>query len=162
MAEENKKSDSMPKDLMGILGYYLVKKTPFQIPDNAKEWIVKFVPWITTVLLIVGFIGFIPYPVGVLGLMGLYTGWANIVLYGYGYGLTGFWFIFIVLILQMGLEVAALPGLFARKISGWTLLFYSQVVSIVYSLVSGDIFGAIVSALVGFYVLFQIREKYVK
>ena len=41
-----------PKDLIGFLDFYLVKKAPFQIPDGAREWIVKFGPWITVVLLI--------------------------------------------------------------------------------------------------------------
>ena len=41
-----------PKDLIGFLDFYLVKKAPFQIPDGGREWIVKFGPWITVVLLI--------------------------------------------------------------------------------------------------------------
>ena len=41
-----------PKDLVGFLDFYLVKQAPFQIPDGGREWIVKFGPWITVVLLI--------------------------------------------------------------------------------------------------------------
>ena len=41
-----------PKDLVGFLDLYLVKQAPFQIPDGGREWIVKFGPWITVVLLI--------------------------------------------------------------------------------------------------------------
>src|SRR5688572_3390229 len=41
-----------PKDLIGFLDFYLVKKAPFQIPDAGRELIVKFGPWITVVLLI--------------------------------------------------------------------------------------------------------------
>ena len=41
-----------PKDLIGFLDFYLVKQAPFQIPDGGREWIVKFGPWITVVLLI--------------------------------------------------------------------------------------------------------------
>ena len=41
-----------PKDLIGFLDFYLVQKAPFQLPDNAKEWIVKYGPWIAIVLLI--------------------------------------------------------------------------------------------------------------
>ena len=64
-----------PKDLIGFLDFYLVKKAPFQIPDGAKEWIVKFGPWITVVLLILTLpillfalgIGAIFMPVGGVG-----------------------------------------------------------------------------------------------
>lgn len=80
---------------------------------------------------------------------------------GYGYA-TGFGLAAIVLIVQLGLQVAALPGLFARKMSGWTLLFYADIISFVYSIIQGQYFSAIVGALVGFYILFQIREKYTK
>ena len=38
--------------MIGFLDFYLVKKAPFQIPDGGREWIVKFGPWITVVLLI--------------------------------------------------------------------------------------------------------------
>ena len=54
----------------------------------------------------------------------------------------------------------ALPGLFARKMSGWTLLFYAQVVSVIGSLLALNILGALVFGLIWFYVLFQIRPLY--
>jgi len=73
-----------------------------------------------------------------------------------------YWAGIAVLVLQLGLEIAALPGLFARKMMGWTLLFYSQIVSFVYSMVSGSYISAIIGALIGLYILFQIREKYSK
>ncbi len=41
-----------PKDLIGFLDFYLVRKAPFQLPDNVREWIVKFGPWIALVLLV--------------------------------------------------------------------------------------------------------------
>ena len=48
----NAPATEAPKDLIGFLDFYLVKKAPFQLPDAAKEIIVKFGPWITVVLLI--------------------------------------------------------------------------------------------------------------
>jgi hypothetical protein len=152
MAEETKKTESAPKDVMGFLEYYLVTKAPFQIPDNAKEWIVKYGPWITVVLLALALPGLLI----IFGIGAALTPFA-----GYAYG-TGFGLAAIVLIVQLGLELAALPGLFARKMMGWTLLFYSQIISLVYGLLNGNIFGALISALVGFYLLFQIRSKYSK
>src|SRR5688500_15253331 len=109
-----------PKDLIGFLDFYLVKKAPFAIPDGGREWIVKFGPWITVVLLILT----LPLLLVALGL-----GTMVIPFGGVGYA-TGFGLATIVLIAEIGLMVAALPGLFARKMAGWRLLFYSQLVGI--------------------------------
>jgi len=41
-----------PKDLIGFLDYYFVKKAPFQIPQTGRAWLVQAAPWIVVVLLI--------------------------------------------------------------------------------------------------------------
>ena len=66
----------------------------------------------------------------------------------------------IALIVQIGLTVAALPGLFARKMAGWRLLFYSQLTGLAFSILSGSIIGGLIGALIGLYVLFQVRGLY--
>jgi hypothetical protein len=139
-----------PKDLIGFLDFYLVKKAPFQIPDNAKEWIVQWGPWITVVLLVLA----LPPLLVVLGI-----GAAIMPFGGIGYA-TGFTYLTIVLIAQLGLTVAALPGLFARKMAGWQLLFYAQILSFAFSLLSGRLVGAILGALISMYLLFQVRPLY--
>jgi hypothetical protein len=143
-------TNQAPKDLIGFLDFYLVQKAPFQIPDNAKEWIVQYGPWITVVLLVLA----LPPLLIVLGL-----GAALMPFGGIGYA-TGFTYLTIVLLAQLGLMVAALPGLFARKMSGWQLLFYAQIASFVFSLLSGALVGAIVGALISMYLLFQVRSLY--
>ena len=139
-----------PKDLIGFLDYYLVKKAPFQIPDAGREWIVKFGPWITVVLLILT----LPILLFALGLGTILIPFA-----GLGHA-TGFGFLTLVILAEIGLMIAALPGLFARKMSGWTLLFYSQLISIVYSLLSGSIVGGLLMGLISLYILFQVRPLY--
>ena len=71
----------------------------------------------------------------------------------------GFGLLTLLLIVELGLMIAALPGLFARKMAGWRLLFYSQLVSIVFTaeryIVSGLLFGVI-----SLYILFQVRPLY--
>ena len=149
MAEEKSQA---PKDLMGFLDYWLVKKAPFQIPEGGKEWIVKWGPWINLVL-IIWFL---------LSMLATYSLFSNSMLggfFGYPHGTT-YWLSIAILVAQFILQAMALPGLFARKIRGWTLLFYSETVSIIYGLVTGNFLSVIVGALVGFYVLFQIRAKY--
>ena len=143
-------STAAPKDLIGFLDYYLVQKAPFQIPPGGREWIVKYGPWITVVLLIL----MLPPLLFVLGI-----GTALMPFGGIGYA-TGFTYLTVVLIAEIGLTLAALPGLFARKMSGWRLLFYAQIVSLVFSLLSGSIIGGIIGALIGMYILFQVRPLY--
>ena len=58
------------------------------------------------------------------------------------------------------MTLMALPGLFARKMSGWTLLFYSRLVSIVARALAGAIVSALVVGVISLYVLFQVRSLY--
>jgi hypothetical protein len=139
-----------PKDIIGFLDFYLVQKAPFQIPENAKEWIVQYGPWITVVLLVLA----LPPLLLVLGI-----GSALMPFGGIGYA-TAFTYLTIVLIAELGLMVAALPGLFARKMSGWQLLFYAQILSFVFSLLSGAVVGAVLGVVISMYVLFQVRPLY--
>ena len=138
------------KDLIAFLDLYLVQKAPFQIPQNVKEWIVKFGPWITVVLLVLT----LPALLFALGLGAVVLPFG-----GVAYA-RGFTLVTIMLLVQIGLMVAALPGLFARKMSGWRLLFYSQIAAFLFSLLGGSIVGAIIGAVIGLYILFQIRTLY--
>jgi hypothetical protein len=138
-----------PKDLIGFLDFYLVKKAPFQIPDGAKEWIVKWGPWISLVILIV----FLPVVLLGLGISTFFWPLA-------GVAASGLAFAWIFLLVDLGLIVASLPGLFARKMSGWNLAFYARIAEVLYWLLSLSIVNALLSALIGLYILFQIREKY--
>jgi hypothetical protein len=139
-----------PKDLMGFLDYYLVQKAPFQIPDAGREWIVKYGPWITLVLLIIS----LPAVLFILGVGTAFMPFAGIE-YGTGFGIAA-----LFLLVQLGLTAASLPGLFARKMSGWNLLFYGRIVGAVGSLLVGAIVGALVGLLISLYILFQIRPLY--
>ena len=139
-----------PKDPIEFLDHYLVKKAPFQIPDGGREAIVKFGPWIVVVLLVLS----LPALLVILGVGTL------VVPFGGAGAATGFGLAAIGLCVQLALQAMALPGLFARKMSGWRLMFYATVASVVTSLLSGAIVSAIIGALIGFYVLFQVRGLY--
>ena len=139
-----------PKDLVGFLDFYLVKQAPFQIPDGGREWIVKFGPWITVVLLILT----LPILLFALGLGAILIPFG-----GVGYA-SGFGVLTLFVIVELGLMIAALPGLFARKMAGWQLLFYSQLVSIAYNILSGHIVSGLLFGLIALYILFQVRPLY--
>ena len=142
-------AEQPPKDLIGFLDFYLVKKAPFQIPEGGREWIVQYGPWISIVLMVL----LLPVVLLALGLGAVLLPFAGTAAPGLGIGLLG-------AVVQIGLNIAALPGLFARKIAGWNLLFYSQIVGLVVSLLQLQIIGGIIGALISFYILFQVRTKY--
>ena len=137
--------------LIATLDEYLVKKAPFQLPDSVKELLVKFGPWISLVLLVV----LVPLLLVALGLGTIFMPFG-----GVGYA-TGFGLAAIFALVQIVLLAMALPGLFSRKKSAWTLVFYEQLVGLLGSLLTGAILGGIIGAIIGLYFLFQLREKYV-
>jgi hypothetical protein len=143
-------TEQPPKDLVGFLDYYLVKKAPFQLPDNVKEWLVQYGPWITIVVLVLT----LPALLALLGLGAVLVPFGAV-----GYG-ASFGLLAIGLVVEIALTVMALPGLFARKMSGWTLLLYARLVSIVAHLLAGAIVSALVGGLISLYVLFQVRPLY--
>ena len=151
MAEQGQTTtEQAPKDPIGFLDYYLVTKAPIQIPDNVKEWLVRYGPWITIVVLVLT----LPALLVVLGLGAILVPFAAV-----GYG-TGFSLFAIGVAVEVVLTVMALPGLFARKMSGWTFLFYARLVSILARLLAGAVVSALVVGLISLYVLFQVRTLY--
>jgi hypothetical protein len=138
------------QDLIGFLDFYLVTKAPFQVPDGGREVIVRFGPWITVVLLILT----LPLLLFGLGLGAIYIPFGGI-----GYA-SRFGVLTIFVVVQVGLMIAALPGLFSRKMAGWRMLFYSQLIAIVYNVLSGNIVGGLLFGLIALYILFQIRQLY--
>jgi hypothetical protein len=144
-------TEQAPKDLIGFLDFYLVKKAPFQLPDGVREAIVRFGPWIAVVLLVL----MLPFILFALGIGTLFLPFAATTYYG-GYVYLGLVFALI----QLALTVLALPGLFARKMSGWRMALYARLVAIAGGLVSFAWVGAILGGLIGLYILMQIRGLY--
>lgn len=148
----NKTTDNPLYQLENLLEEYLVRKAPFQIPDNGKEIIVKFLPWIIVIFLVPA--------IGLLfTLLGLTAVTAPFAAMGGYYAGTNM--IYIILSLAAAvLEIIALPGLFKPAEKGWRMLFYSTLVSLVAGLVGGTPVAALIGAVISFYILFQIKEKY--
>lgn len=143
-------AEQAPKDVIGMLEFYLVKKAPFQIPDAGREFIVKFGPWIALVLMVIT----LPFLLFALGLGTIFSPFAGME-YAAGFGLTA-----ILILAQFVMRAIALPGLFARKMSGWNMMFYSTIVGLIASLVVGNIIGGLLGTLIALYIEFQVRSKY--
>lgn len=78
---------------------------------------------------------------------------------------TGFYRLFfspsrITFLISVILIIVALPGLFKKSLQSWQLLFYSALVYLLGRMLSFDIYGFIISSLIYFYILFQIKSYY--
>ena len=139
--------------LEAVLNKYMVEKAPFALPMGLKEFVVKVSPYLViifaamsaiAVLAVFGFSSaFVPY-----AMMG-----------GYGFG-TGVMTSLVTTIIVLVLEVIAIPGLFKRTQGAWRLMFYASIVNVIGSLLILNIIGAVLSALIGWYIIFQLKDMY--
>lgn len=150
------------------------KKAPWQLPEKAKQWIVKYLPIINLVL-------------GVITLWAALTlwrwahrteelvNWANDLARTYGgKEITSsrmsflLWLSLVMLVIQGVIYIAAYPGTKAKQKKGWNLLFYGALIGIVSNVISlfadyrsfSGLLGTLIGAAIGFYFLFQIRPYY--
>lgn len=142
--------------LEDTLDLYLVKKAP-SLPSNIKELLVKLAPWLTLILLILS----LPLILVAFGLGALVAPFAFMAgpTYGVSYGLT-YTLSMVVLAVSLLFEALSIPGLFSRSVSGWRYAYWAALVGVVANLLSFNIVGGLISALIGFYILFQIRSYY--
>jgi len=152
------KSESPLIQVEDTLELYLVKKAPFQLPTNIKEILVKFAPWVTLILVVLA----LPAIFAVVGLgafAGVLTGiMGPFATAQYAQGIT---LSIIILIITVLLQILAIPGLFAKSIKGWRMLFYASIVGLVGSVLNPlSIVSALVGTIIGLYFLFQIRSYY--
>lgn len=138
--------------LEATLEDYLVKKAP-ALPPNFKDLIVKFAPWI----ILISAVLILPGLLTLLGFNSLLH--YNNLYFSYRPGPT----YTLSLILSAGafaLEILAIRGLFAQKLSAWRFVFYASLVSAVSTLLSGNLVSALVSLIISLYVLFQVKSYY--
>lgn len=136
-----------------FLELYLVQKAP-ALPENIKEFIVKYGPYISIVMMVL----MAPALIAILGFSSVIMPYAYMggIRPGFNFSIST-----IFMIGQITLQIIALPGLFKRAKSAWKLMFYASLVGLVYSLLNGALVNGIVSALISFYILFQIKSLYI-
>jgi len=158
-SESNSKSDlkGLLAQLEAMLDKYMVKEAPFTLPKEAKEFVVSVSPYLVIIFAVMA----LPLIFGAIGLTAVLTPFAMLGGYGhaFGWGL-GATIGLIVSVVTVIIEVIAVPGLFKRTKGAWKLLFYASVISLIGSLLSINIIGGIISAVIGWYILFQVKELY--
>jgi hypothetical protein len=124
------------------------------LPGNVREWIVKLAPWFA---LVFGALGVL----GSLAATGILAALSPFIALGGGLGAAAGGIVGALAgLISSGLMLAAFPGLRARKTAGWKYAFWSEAVNVTGALLVLNLAGAAVSALVGFYLLFQVKSYY--
>ncbi len=161
---ENQHHAKKETGLIGTLEPYFTKNAPRQIPEEWRKNLVNWIPWINLILGII----FLPAALALLGLAGLVSvvatavGWNGsplVILSG------------LILLVSIGLMIFTFPGMRARRLSTWKVLFWAYIVYFIYQVVNviGNglsampIFNLLWSAIglaLGLYVLFQIKHYY--
>lgn len=156
--QKNNSNKNPIEQLENVLEEYMIKKAPFAIPQGIKEFIANVSPYLIIIFaifsipLILAALGIssLAMPLAIMGGFGHGLGW--------GYGIT---IPFITSIIVIVMELMAVPGLFKRTKASWKLVFYASIVSLFGGILSiHGIFSAIIGAIIGWYILFQLKELY--
>ncbi|HEX7041953.1 MAG TPA: hypothetical protein VF189_01775 [Patescibacteria group bacterium] len=123
------------------------------LPKNAREVLVSVTPWFA---LIFGILGVV---IGLLGL-GALSLFSPLMVLGGGFGhASGSLISVLIATIASALLLAAFFGTKDHKKQGWDMLFWSEVASVVSSVLYLSPVGVLV-ALFSFYLLYQIKSYY--
>ena len=152
----------MKKEVLSFVGKveawldeYMVTKAPFQIPMAGKEFLAKAAPYVIIVFSIMA----LPAILALFGITAFLAPIAMVAGGGMGWGFFGIVSV-VTSVIALVLDVMAIPGLFKRAHASWCLLFYATLVSFVGGVLSMNPVGAVVGAIIGWYILFQVKELY--
>ena len=149
------------------------KKLP-PLPENARKGLATAMPWLTLAGGVLSLLG-AWYLYQAVAWVDQWAGYANSLYSAAGYTspVTGIsamaWVGLAILVVQAILFLVAFPALRSFKKSGWNLIFWAALVSVVYSVVAnlfsgyvniGQLIFSLLGAAVGMYLLFQIRPYY--
>jgi hypothetical protein len=144
--------------LEAILDEYMVTKAPFALPQEVKEFLVNVSPYLIIIFVVMA----LPIIFAALGLTAILTPFAMMGGYRYGFD-WGFGAIIglAISVISIIIEIMAVPGLFKRTKGAWRLLFYASIVSLIGSILSvSGIISGLIGTIIGWYLLFQVKELY--
>ena len=142
-------------DLRKFLDKYYVKIP--SLPKGLKDFIVAAAPWLALIFGVIAIITGIG-AFGALSFISPFAAYAGV----RGYALAAI-LSAVVLLLQGLIELIAFPSLKTKKVKGWNLMYYSLLLSVLSSLIVLSVYSvlnALIGALIGYYILYQIRTYY--
>jgi len=134
------------------LDLYFGKKAP-AMPENIKELIVKYFPY----MIILGLLLTIP---GIIMAFGLRSLWAPYAYLGGVRRSFNFSFWGLLSLVALVLQALAIPGLLKKSRKSWEYLFYASLVTALASLLNFDLGALVIGSAISFYILFQIKSFY--
>lgn len=148
----------MGKDAMGVVksGEKLFSSLP-HLPNGVKEFLATVAPYLALIGAVLTIIGG-----PILGVLGSF---ASIMLLSPGLMIYTLINVLIAVISAVALLLAFKP-LQERKLYGWALLFWVELLQVVISIISVVVYGGygiigtLVGMLIGFYILFEMKPKY--
>jgi len=134
------------------LNLYFGKKAP-AMPENIKEFIVKYSPYLGIIMLIFA----IPAILLSFGLASFMMPLAYIssIHTGFTFSITA-----LISLASLVFEAIAIPGLFKRTKQSWQYMFYASLLSLLSYFLALNFASLIVSGAISFYILFQIKSLY--
>lgn len=124
-------------------------------PDEVKEFLVKYGPYLMLVGAVLGIFGLLT-AYGMLGGAMVY----DLGLSSYGGMAIQLWIGMAFTLIVLVMYLLAFKPLRDRKKQGWNLIYYALLLNLLSSVIQLKIFAVIFGAIIGFWVLFQIRDKY--
>ncbi|WP_353721535.1 hypothetical protein [Dyadobacter sp. 676] len=128
-----------------------IQKFP-ALPDSTKELFVRYGPYV----LLAACVTIVVVLLAAIGIMGASAGFGAVSI---GMGFNFYVSVFLGLV-ALVMSFLAFTPLRSRKKSGWKLIYYALLFGLGSSLFELNVFVFLVAGLLGFWVLFQIREKY--
>jgi hypothetical protein len=123
-------------------------------PENITELLVTLAPWLALIGAILGIFAFLSL-VGLGSIISVAT--IGINSYGSTYAM---WVGIISVAISAVLYLLAFQPLRQRSVRGWNLLYYAFLFNLAMSLLTLNLFGLIITFLLGGWVLYQMRPKY--
>lgn len=130
---------------------FLGRFPPF--PDDVKEFLVRYGPY----LILFGAVFML---LGLLTAFGVGTFAIGMGAIPYASGIMMYIALLITTVIAF-IYLMAFSPLRARKKAGWNLMYYALLLSLLSSLIQLAIISVIISGVLGFWVLFQLRDKYI-
>jgi hypothetical protein len=137
-----------------------------QLPENARKGLAAALPWLTLIGAVLSLLSVANLYNAAMLLNGVYS--------TFGYPLAGgvvttLWLGIAILVAQAVLFFVAFPALRQYKKSGWNLLFWVAIVSVLYGVIMnlfngyfdlGQLIVSLLGAAIGLYFLFQVRPYF--